>query len=530
MTLPIAVACAAMDQFENIRDRLIAVGKPADSIEPERLRCKEDVLDWLGQGTPDLLVLHEELPVRKSKPDRTGGTALGVLRERQDFGRLTPTLVITASRNPASELESYCTPPHDAIAMPDVNLKPQHAAILKGILGMIGPQRHATWTVLEIVVRDRYCKCLLGDDSGQLFPWAENAGLPSIQVEAIRFEKPDAFKAGWLSDYDRVGRQLFDSHVIGPLGRSLFAHIENAAGGLTKLAFRFKIEEPALYPVPFEASVRAMDEDPGRSHFVRLYAPLARWLPQTGVLRAPPGAKGRLPDSLRVLVIRSQVCEHPEGATKGDTLDVEGGTTTLTFKKLESMDGELMKIGTLAGETGLGRIALTPLDLSRDCEPGGAAALLEATLTAKPFDIVHFAGHSWSSSAGITARTVLVLPGAAKGQASKFDIGRFARLAGQAGARLVYLSSCRGSSARSIVDLVQHGVQHAVGFRCDVNDAKAATFATDFYEALFRPSPIPAAFQIACSRARDALDDDGDDPIWASPMLVAQSSDWAARF
>ena len=116
------------------------------------------------------------------------------------------------------------------------------------------------------------------------------------------------------------------------------------------------------------------------------------------------------------------------------------------------------------------------------------------------------------------------------GIAAKLDIGWFARMAGQAGARLVYLSSCQGSSARSILDLVQHGVQHAAGFRCNVDDAKAATFAADFYEALFKPSSIPAAFQTACMKARKALDDDEEDPIWASPMLVAQSSDWAARF
>lgn len=530
---PIAIAFHDDELADVVKASLIAAGETEQRIEPTPLRDKDEVLAWLATPQPELLVLDAEHPTRGMTRDPTGRTALALLKERGDFGRLTPTLVITKQRNPASELEAYCTPGNAAIAMPEQNLKPQRAAIFAAIFGMIGPKRYATWKVVEIEVRDRYCKCSLGDGHGRPLDWDENKGLRSIRHTAAVFDREDAFVTpGWLRLFDETGRNLFDTHVIDSVGKGLFAHIEKAAGGLSKLAFRFRVEAPELYAVPFEASVRALDEDPDSSEFVLLRAPVARWLPTSGVLQTNATVSGRLPDCVRILFIRSQVGEHPDGGTRNDLLAVGEGKV-LEFKKLRNIDKELEQLTDLADKLGPGRIALEKIDLSKDCPPGEAAAFLEAKLKAQSFDVLHFAGHSWSSAVGTRAATVLVLPGEKQGWASRMRIEQFAELAGNSHAQLVYLSSCQGSSARSILSLVRNGVQHALGFRCNVEDDKAAKFAADFYKdlfkALYKHPSICEAFCTACSKAREALDDEDPSPIWASPILVAQTEDWAVR-
>jgi CHAT domain-containing protein len=201
----------------------------------------------------------------------------------------------------------------------------------------------------------------------------------------------------------------------------------------------------------------------------------------------------------------------------------------LSFRKLKNIDIELQSLKDLEKRVGVERLGVRVVNLSEPCNAGDSAGCLERILKEEKFDIVHFAGHSISNTIGTLAKTLLVLPGAEKGKASKMRIEDFAELAGLAEACLVYLSSCEGSSARSVLSLVQHGVPHALGFRCDVEDDKAAKFARDFYESLFTGVSMCTAFRNACSAARRALEDEDRSPIWASPILVAQTDDWAKR-
>jgi len=93
-----------------------------------------------------------------------------------------------------------------------------------------------------------------------------------------------------------------------------------------------------------------------------------------------------------------------------------------------------------------------------------------------------------------------VLPGEHPGEAEGMAVETFARGAADTGAKLVYLSSCKGSSANTVASLAQRSVPYGLGFRWDVDDEGAAEFAALFYDELFGPSSatICDAFRTAC--------------------------------
>src|SRR5882757_2493193 len=90
---------------------------------------------------------------------------------------------------------------------------------------------------------------------------------------------------------------------------------------------------------------------------------------------------------------------------------------------------------------------------------------------------------------------------------------------------LVYLSCCRSSAAQAAAELARNNIRTTIGFSWDLDDSKAVDFAKLFYEALLRNQLK------VCSAMREARDKlhkeyDAGDPIWASPVLVAQPQDW----
>jgi CHAT domain-containing protein len=143
------------------------------------------------------------------------------------------------------------------------------------------------------------------------------------------------------------------------------------------------------------------------------------------------------------------------------------------------------------------------------------------------YDVVHFAGHSLTTKDGLT---LLVLPGEEAGEAEGMAVQTFADGAAAAGARLVYFSSCQGSSANTVASLGQRGVPHVLGFRWDVEDDRAADFAKIFYYQLFGPisSTICGAFRAACRGVYEPKRIEAS-PIWASPILASRSDDWVAQ-
>lgn len=543
MTTQVRIATASQDVFDALYATLVQAGLGLP-IESERLTDAQAAYDWLHSGERTLLVLDGYLPKTKgASEDRSMGEhASELLRELRDSSIRTPVLVIMQGALP--DLEAECSPENRAIALPLDKLQRHQGKVLKPFVAMLMdepvagkdgiPAVPGSFRVIEV----DFCKtssfCWLGfdDDPEPRIKWRETKQVRNVRNAASVFSDMDVYsQRGWMGKVRLGGEAVFGRHVMDAIGTGLFAHIERAAGGLAQLSFRYTISDPTLYPAPFEGSLRGLDDDPDGS-FVLLSAPVVRRLASPLVIRASRHRTAGLPDPARILFIRSQMSEHPDGATSEDQLVVPAGAgepaTSLAFQRLVSIDQELKNMTTLATTLGRQRIVLDTLDLSK-VQTTGAAAALRDKLSSEKYDLVHYAGHAWSSGMGGRDANLLVLPGAKLGQAVGFPIDELAELAAKTEAWFVYLSACRGSTTRSVQSFVAQGIPHALGFRCNVEDDRAAAFASTFYSSLFKAQSLCRSFHEACATARRELAADEESPIWVTPIMLAQSPDWAKR-
>jgi hypothetical protein len=538
MTAKICIATASQDLFDSLRLTLARDEIGLTAIGTDRLPDAQAARAWLDSRDRTLLILDSDLPpTTGGNEDRSNGThARDLLKQVRRSGITTPILVIM--QGCLLDLEADCNPDNRAIALPLEKLQRFQAEILKPFLAMLMPPEDKTDNKPEIpgtfrVIEVDFCRdrstCSLGyDDKPTLLEWEQTKQLRSVRLAARVFSNMDVYsQRGWIDKVRMGGEAVFGSHVMDAIGTGLFAHIERAAGGLKRLSFRYVITDPELYPAPFEGSVRGR-EDSQDGPFVLLSAPVVRRLAAPAVIGVSRHRTAELPPKARVLFIRSQMSEHPEGATEDDQLTVRDMPKPLSFRRLDSIDVELNDMKTLAKAVGSDRMEFEPLNLS-DFQTEGARECLRRKLSRDKYDLVHYAGHAWSSGFSGREANLLVLPGPKLGEAAGFPIDEFAELAAEAEARFVYLSACRGSTTRSVQSFVAQGVPHALGFRCNVEDARAAAFAGAFYSSLFESRSLCRSFHAACAAARRCLDTDEQSPIWITPIMLAQTADWAMR-
>jgi hypothetical protein len=489
-----------------------------------------------------ILVLDAQLPPTPNlPPDREEKAVLRLLQELRARGINRHALVITSRPMGISEIDEYCNPDNHAIALPQRRLE---ASTLAGFVRMLRDPPNPpepTWEVIEVDVKRSSAKCFIGDRDGRTIEWGEASTgyFSAVQRLALAYAKPD-FKQGWARRIHDDGALLFRELVISTLGPGLFSHLELAAGGLENLAFRFRVDDPTLYSAPFEATVRlsgqpisGTEDDFNQSPFVLVNAPITRRMKGVSVRTA--ATRDCVPRPARLLFIRSQVGENPAGATGSDTpavpeIDQATGRTRIKqmeFRRLENIDRELKDLRVLEQSRDPKVFFLEELDLSKERDPAGAETVLTRRLAGGRFDVVHFAGHSLTTKDSLT---LLVLPGEHPGEAEGMAVQTFAGGAAAAGARLVYFSSCQGSSANTVASLGQRNVPHVLGFRWDVEDDRAADFAKLFYGELFGPksATICGAFRAACRGVYQPKRVEAS-PIWASPILASRSDDWMAQ-
>lgn len=497
-----------------------------------------------------LLVIDARLPAGgDATSDAEGMAAFDVLQGIRRDDR-TPALVLTPRTNSMPEIEAYCEPGEVAIAMPLLCL--DRPEMVMAFLGMLQQPPRKTWDTIEVEVRKDGATLYLGTN-GRLSKWGDAASREYYPVPDLAYTYEDykvlVYQRGglltvaphWLREWRHVGQQLFRDLILRSLGTGLFYHIERAAGGLNGLAFRFRVKDPKLHNAPFEATVRISDHsDAEDSRFVLVHAPVARWM-GTQILRTRREAVAAETVSrpARMLFIRSQVGDD-DAPSIPDTLPVLGPpgpdglrqVRNYAFRRLKNIDLEHKFLASLPQ----GKLEkLEPLDLEGDeCRKDPSKAIRDALSVSedapiKPkYDIIHFAGHSLTAD----GQTLLVLPGATSGEAYAMPVEQFAEYVAPTSARLVYLSSCQGGSAQSVVHLAQRGVPHVIGFRWDVQDRDAADFAVQFYTELMgkdKWATISAAFQSTCNAVYTKLQRKDETPIWASPILIAQADNWVVQ-
>lgn len=207
---------------------------------------------------------------------------------------------------------------------------------------------------------------------------------------------------------------------------------------------------------------------------------------------------------------------------------------------LKELDQEMAQLKDLETETNRRhgeRELATRLDIAVFTGEGKAngnslAARVRDTLTqgAPPnngmsrFDIVHFAGHAIFSD-GDGSRNCGYLVFGDEPETQMVPVSEFAGWLRDAGVQLVYLSCCRSSAARAAFEIAEAGIPLAIGFTWDLDSKLAVKVADEFYGALINSDlKVCKAFQ--CARRILSKKHGEDDPIWTSPVLVAQPTDW----
>jgi hypothetical protein len=366
-----------------------------------------------AQNPSAILLLDAQVPhMQGLPPDKEEKAALSMLRTLRADAIDMPTLVITPrsiATMATSELAEFCNPDNRALLLPSEHLK---APMLGGFIDMLRAPSYPpapAWDVIEIEVTHQLAKCFLGGRAGKMIEWGQ-APTPMRLARrlALEYAKPD-FKQGWARRIHTDGALLFNELVISTLGRGFFAHLERAAGGLEKLAFRFRVDDTTLYSAPFEAAVRESEqplsgnENDFNDHpFVLVNAPIARRVKSLNLRSG--GAQASVPHPARLLFIRSQVGENSADETGTDALAVEevdqdAGRIRIkrvVFRTLENVDLERKDIEDLEERLKALRpmsFSMKVLDLSQNLSPAGAEVALMQELK-NPYDIVHFAGHS----------------------------------------------------------------------------------------------------------------------------------------
>ena len=533
MSASIAIATADTEWFMAVRGYLLAAGVNLATLGDEPLTSGIAVDNWLANGTPWLLVLDAGIPINPlRKRDDSSTLAARDILERLK-GESAAALVVTSSSDASSALQPMCAGLENALILSDERLRKFREKILRPFLAMLSEEAAATsfgasFRIIEAVLQSDGVKVRVGvGGDAPMLDWSTVSDLTDLRQAARLYETPEAPYGSihmgvwpgvqppnnWLEALRVVGRTLFRILVVEAIGPHLFSKIENAAGGLEGLSFRFVIKDADFYSAPFEASVRYLSEETGP--FVLLYAPLVRGLVPPARIRSMPKVT-LVPPGASVLFVRSQMGEF-RGEPRG-WMNYEG----FGFDKLPNIDAELKYLQDLHDA---GRIRLAVANLS-EAEPGQAAQrLLEKVNEVKP-DVLHYAGHAWSDG---RSTATLILPGAAPEEAMGLTLARVAAYEGLSGTKLVYLSACRGIAKGSVQQLVMHGIPYALGFRWSVEDDQAPEFAKAFYEELCREHSVPRAFRRACRASWERLKRDDESPIWISPILLAQAADWAAR-
>ena len=538
MTANIAIATAEPDMFETLRGHLVRAGQAIEDVYDQPLQTPDQTREWITSGERRLLVLDAELPLdpRARRDVRTTQGARSVLQVVQALDPSTPVLLIVPSFSAGTELEAECAATGKALMLPMDTLQLLQHRILRPFIQMLtGTPDPATkaiaggFRVIETEIQSTRVECRLGmGDRGPMLRWNTISDLEDLKAAAREYARDElpqersdptrwmgtSLPKNWLDQTRLVGSKLFKSFVVKAVGEHLFSQIESAAGGLEGLSFRFVFNDADFYAAPFEASVRYPSAEEN-GPFVLLYAPIVRRVPPTACLRETP-ADSRIGPGATLLFVRSQVGEHPDEALERVTFDRK------VFDKLGNIDLELQYLRTL-GEAG--HLNIREVNLS-EAPPGKAAAYLLAKINEVRPTILHYAGHACSDG---QKSATLILPGQMPDEAMGLRLDKMAAYQGLSATKLVYLSACRGISKGSVQHLVMNGIPYALGFRWNVEDDRAPDFAMAFYDELCTTQSVCLAFRRACRASWERLSDDEESPIWISPILLAQATDWASR-
>lgn len=142
---------------------------------------------------------------------------------------------------------------------------------------------------------------------------------------------------------------------------------------------------------------------------------------------------------------------------------------------------------------------------------------------ARPFDVVHFAGHSLVMPDGDGKEESRLIFGGDPAEA--VSIEDFAELVYNSGVQLVYLSACQSNTAAAARELAWYNIPISIGFNWDLPDKRAVEFANCFYQHLL-DNGLKVCVAFSKTRLRLSREYKSKDPVWAAPVMLAQPDGW----
>jgi len=338
------------------------------------------------------------------------------------------------------------------------------------------------------------------------------------------YAHPERLYDRWQHEYkrlaDRLGKLLWRTESFSALYDQGFG----TANGNVRV--RFNLERPW-----FDGLWEALPKRGSETRCLMLDNTITRRARQTtlGLFPTGPGRSGAQGGALRILAIASNV---ENGAIPESKLGPrwKGGP----LRKLGHLDDEIRELRALSGrriptaDAVQAEVVVDVLPAAAPV-PGSRWSLMDdtkdkLTTASQGYDIVHFAGHAiFAEGPKGDGRGYLVFSGHPRPQA--VPIQAVATWLADAGVQLVYLSCCRSSAALVALEFARNNIPMAIGFHWDVDDSKAPVFAKEFYQELLK-SRLKVCPAISRARLNLFNGSSGGDPIWASPVLIAQPMDW----
>ncbi|MCP3414261.1 CHAT domain-containing protein [Bradyrhizobium brasilense] len=522
-------------------------GKRAEILEAKSVAEARGLL----RGTSrDLVIATARLPEHPSAPASQNDAGLKLILSIQSQASPPPCILVSERSEHEDLVESLPRCRWLEVGL-NTNYEEDCVTLARqlSIVPSIARSSRADFALIEIDVPDETrkstIKCEIHVDDRSNSGRTKLLGLNQKKVDELveksrklsdRFAK--AFKsakayAHWQTDYRTLGEsfyKLLDTEEF----KEQYNRVKGAMDARRKLNFRLRFNlgrtvldglwesmcKPASDPLMLEATITrrqivemSSSEDP------------------------PPGPVG----TLNVLVIGSTLDDNSRPEGPPDLLwEKLWGKSVL--HSLLHIENEVAAIKALEGSPYNVKVDVLSGEDRRDAkQPWSLAAAVQERLKRNPdrYDVVHFAGHALfappkkkptKSEKGLQKKEVLdddrgflIFSGAPRPQA--ISIAVVADWLKDTSVDLVYLSCCRSSASRAAAEFARNNIRTTIGFSWDLEDTKAVDFTLQFYEKLLSNELNVCS---ALSEARGNLHNKYryGNPIWASPVLLAQPSYW----
>jgi CheY-like chemotaxis protein len=329
----------------------------------------------------------------------------------------------------------------------------------------------------------------------------QNEGMLEIRsdriIDLISRSCNIKFIPNWESEMQQIGKTLCEEILENNRKfMKAFYKLTSKIDKQDKIRIRFKVDRK-VHPVLLEAII---EED----SFLMLNSPVYRRLSVSGEyhLAYQPGNK-RAP--VNCLII--------ESGFKGKAPEID---PKIDFPKLNNIQWEANWLYNFLKDN-RDEFNIGAVEWVRDTpERGSLIDSLQEALSRKPWELVHYAGHSYYA-AGSGKGYLLFPPDGAPSVVRLQEFGKWLR---DCETQLVFLSSCHSSEEEFVFELAANEIPSVIGFRWDIEDDKAYVCARQFYTHLFKEGrTLEYAF---LETRRDMYREYPENRIWASPILIMQ--------